>query len=77
MVNSKKISFIDLLESENRRAKLYASDLEVLRKPATGSIWVRGLNDKIKLQGFVQGSTTTNKLQKRYLEVKKQEATYD
>ena len=75
--NSKKISFIDIPEGENRRAKLYASDLEVLRKLATSGVWVRGFKDKIRLRGFAQGSKATNKLQRRCFEVRKQEATYD
>ena len=44
--NSKKISFIDIPEGENRRAKLYASDLEVLRKLATSSVWLEHLKTK-------------------------------
>ena len=44
--NSKKISFIDIPEGENRRAKLYASDLEALRKLATSSVWLRAFKDK-------------------------------
>ena len=75
--NIKKKSFIDIPEGENRKSKLYASDLEVLRKLATSSVWVRGFKDKIKLRGFAQGPKTTNKLQRKCLEVKKQEATCD
>ena len=63
-----------MLEGEHKRSKVYASCLEVLRKLTT---WVRGFKEKIKLRGFVQGSKTTNKLERRYLEVKKQEAIND
>ena len=66
-----------MLGGEHKRSKVYASYLEVLRKLTTCSVWIRVFKDKIRLHGFVQGSKTTNKLQKRYLEVKKQEATYD
>ena len=75
--NIKKKSFIDIPEGENRKSKLYASDLEVLRKLATSSVWVRGFKDKIKLRGFAQGPKTTNNLQGRCLEVKKQKTTCD
>ena len=64
-----------MLRSEYIRSKVYASYLEVLRKLATCSFWFRRFKDKSTLRGCIQGSKTINKLQRRYLEVKKQEGT--
>ena len=64
-----------MLRSEHIRSKVYASCLEVLRTLATCSFWFRRFKDKSMLHGCIQGSKTTNKLQRRYLEVKKQERT--
>ena len=64
-----------MLRSEHIRSKVYASYLEVLRKLATCSFWFRRFKDKSTLRGCIQGSKTINKLQRRYLEVKKQEGT--
>ena len=72
--NSKKKVFIDMVGSENRRSKIYASCSEVLRKLATCSFWVGGFKENHTLCGCIQGSKTTNKLQRRCLEVKKQES---
>ena len=66
-----------MLGGENRRSKVYTSCLEVLRKLGTCSVWVWGLKDKNPLRWCIPGSKTTNKLQRRYFEVKKREATYD
>ena len=75
--NSMKKGFIDMVGSENRRSKIYASCSEVLRKLATCSFWAGGFKDNRTLCECIQGSETTNKLQRRCLEVKKQEATYE
>ena len=64
-----------MLRSEYIRSKVYGSYLEVLRKLATCSFWFRRFKDKSTLRGCIQGSKTINKLQRRYLEVKKQEGT--
>ena len=37
-----------MLKGENRGPKLYPSDLEVLRKLTTCSIWVKGFKDQKK-----------------------------
>ena len=66
-----------MLGGENVRSKVYASCLGVLRTLATCSFWVRGFKDKNTMHGCTQGSETTNKLQRMYWEVKKQEPTYD
>ena len=57
--------------------KVYVSCLEVLKKQATYNFWVRKFNDKNMLFVCIQGLKTTKKLQRNYLEGKKQEATYD
>ena len=62
-----------MLRSEYIRSKVYASYLEVLRKLATCSFWFRRFKDKSTLRGCIQGSKTINKLQRRYLKVKKHE----
>ena len=66
-----------MLKGKDRGCKLYASDLEVLRKLATSSVLIRGFKDKIRLRVFAQGPKTTNNLQRRCLEVKKQKTTYE
>ena len=58
-------------------SKVYASCLDVLRTLATCSLWFRGFKDKKTMRGCIQVSKTTNRLQRNYLEVKTQEATYD
>ena len=45
--NSKKLSFINVLVGEIRRSKVYASCLDVLRKLATCTFWVRRFKNKI------------------------------
>ena len=52
------------------RSKVYASCLEVLRKLATCSFWVRECKEKHRLRGCIQLWKTTNKLQRKYLEAK-------
>ena len=64
-----------MVKSEHIRSKVYASGLKVLRKLATCSFSFRKFKDKSTLRGCIQGSKTINKLQRRYLEVKKQEGT--
>ena len=66
-----------MLGVENRGSKVYASCLDVLRALATWSLWFRRFKDKNTMRGCIQVSKTTNRLQRNYLEVKKQEATYD
>ena len=66
-----------MLGGENRRSKVYASCLDVLRTLATCSLWFRGFKDKNTMHECIQVSKTTNKLQRRYLEVKKREAASD
>ena len=66
-----------MLRGEIRISKVYASCLDVLRKLATCTFWVRQFKNKNTLRRCIQGSKTTNKLQRRYLEVKQQEATCD
>ena len=66
-----------MLGGENRTIKVYASSLEVLRKPATCTFWVRRFKNKTTLRRCIQGSKTVNKLQRRYLEVKQHEPTFD
>ena len=66
-----------MLVGEIRRSKVYASCLDVLRKLATCTFWVRRFKNKRTLRRCIQGSKTTNKLQRRYLEVKQQESTCD
>ena len=65
-----------MLGGEKRKSKVYASCLDVLGKLATSSVWIRGFKDKHMLRGCIQGSKTTSKLQRRYLEIK-QETTFD
>ena len=72
--SSKKKVFTDMVGSENRGGKIYASCSEVLRKSATCSFWVGEFKENHTLWGCIQGSKTTNKLQRRCLEVKKQES---
>ena len=57
--NSMKKGFIDMVGSENRRSKIYASCSEVLRKLATCSFWVGGFKENHTLWGCIQGSKTT------------------
>ena len=64
-----------MLRSEHIRSKVYGSYLEVLRKLATCSFWFRRFKDKSTLRESIQGFKTIRKLQRRYLEVKKQEGT--
>ena len=66
-----------MVGSEKRRSKIYASCSEVLRKLATCNFWVGGFKENHTLCGCIQGSKTTNKFQRRCLEVKKQEPTYE
>ena len=66
-----------MLGDEHRRSRVYASCLDVLRTVPTCSLWFRGFKDKNTMRGCIQGSKITNKLQRKYLEVKKQETTYD
>ena len=66
-----------MLGGEYGKSKVYASCLEVLRKLATCSLWFRGLNNKNTLCGSIEGSKTRNNLQRRYLEVTKQEAAFE
>ena len=75
--NSMKKGFIDMVGSENRRSKIYASCSEVLRKLATCGSWVGGFKENHTLCGCIKGLEATNKLQRRCLEVKKQEPTYE
>ena len=56
-------------------SKTYASCSEVLRKLATCGFWVGGFKENHTLCGCIQGSKTTNKLQRRY--VKQQQAIDD
>ena len=58
-----------MLRAEHIKSKPYASCLRVLRKLSTCCFWFRGF----KRQSF----KTENNLHTRYLEVKKQEYTYD
>ena len=51
--------------------------LDVLRKLATCTFWVKRFKNKTTLRRCIQGSKTTNKLQRKYLEVKQQEHTSD
>ena len=71
-LTAKKKGFINIVGS-----KTYASCSEVLRKLATCGFWVGGFKENHTLCGCIQGSKTTNKLQRRCLEVKKQEPTYE
>ena len=66
-----------MLRGEHIRKKVYASCLEVLRKLATWGSWVRRFKDKNTVRVCIQGSKTTNKLQRKYLEGIKLEATFD
>ena len=66
-----------MLGGEHIRDKVYASCLEVLRKLATCSSWFTRFKVKNMVHVCIQGSKTTNKLKGKYLEGKKQEATYD
>ena len=77
MVNSKKISLIDKLEGEHRISNVYGSCLEVLRKLPTCSFCFRGYKDKNTLCRCIQGSKRRNNLQKRYLQIKKEEAAHE
>ena len=66
-----------MLRGEYVRSKVYTSCLRVLRKLAVCTFWFRGFKDKKTLHECVEASQTKTKLQKRYLEVEKQEATYE
>ena len=64
------------LEREHRRCKVYASCLEALRKLSTCCFSLRGYRDKNTIRRCIQGSKTRNNLQKRYLQITKEEAAY-
>ena len=64
-----------MLGGENGKSKVYASCLEVWRKLATYSFCSEDLNNKNTPN--IEGSKTRNNLQRRYLEVKKQEAAFE
>ena len=66
-----------MLGGGQKKNKAYASCSEVLKNLATYNFWVRRFNDKNTLFVFIQDSKTTNKLQRKYLEGKKLEVTYD
>ena len=66
-----------MLGGEHRRSKVYASCLDVLRKLPTCSFCFRGYKDKNTLCRCIQGSKTRNNLQKRYLQITKEEAAYE
>ena len=64
-----------MLGAKYRRSKVYASCLEVLRKLPTWSFCFSGDKDKNTLRRCIQGSKTRNNLQRRYLQIEKQETT--
>ena len=66
-----------MLGGEHRRSDVYASCLEALKKLETCSFCFKGFKDKNTLRGFIQGSKTRNNLQRRYLQIKKEEAADD
>ena len=66
-----------MLRGEYIRSKVYASCLRVFRKLVACTFQFRGFKDKKTLHECVEASQTKNKLQRRYLEVEKKEATYE
>ena len=66
-----------MLRDEYIRNKVYASCLWVFRKLATCTFRFRGFKNKKTLREWIEASQTKNKVQRRYLEVAKQEATYE
>ena len=68
---------MDQLEREHRRCKVYASCLEPLRKLSTCVFSLRDYKDKNTIRRSIQGSKTRNNLQKRYLQITKEEAAYE
>ena len=59
------------------RDKVYASCLWVFRNLATWIFRFRGFKDRKTLRECIEASQTNNKVQRWYLEVEKQEATYE
>ena len=66
-----------MLRGEYVRSKGYASCLRVLRKLGTWTFRFRVFKDKKTLHECIEASQIKNKLQRRYLEVEKQDATYE
>ena len=66
-----------MLGGEHRRSKVYASCLEVLRKLATSTFCFRGFKVKNTVRRCIQGSKGRNNLQRRYLQIKNEEAAYE
>ena len=66
-----------MLRDEYIRNTVYESCLWVFRKLATWTFRFRGFKDKKAVPKCIEASQTKNKLQRQYLEVEKQEATYE
>ena len=66
-----------MLGGEHIRKKVCASCLGVLRKLATCSSWVTRFKEKDTVRVCIQGSKSTNKLERKYLEGNMLEASYD
>ena len=66
-----------MLRDEYIRNTVYESCLWVFRKLATCTFWFRGFKDKKTVPKCIEASQTKNKLRRQYLEVEKQEATYE
>ena len=66
-----------MLRGEYIRSKGYASCLRVFRQLVACTFHFRGFKDKKTLHERIEASQTKNKLQRRYLEVERQEATYE
>ena len=56
-----------MLGGEHIRKKVCASCLGVLRKLATCSSWVTRFKEKDTVRVCIQGSKSTNKLERKYL----------
>ena len=66
-----------MLRDEYIRNTVYESCLWVFRKLATWTFRFRGFKDKKTVPKCIEASQTKNKLRRQYLEVEKQEATYE